>query len=397
MGDSYIYKNQKKLRWGYTTGTCAAAASLAAAVMLLQGRRMEQVSLTTPKGIRLDLEVEEMDPGENSVSCGVRKDAGDDPDVTDGLMVYSQIRLPDADSGDAGCAGGNYVYEKDGLRLYLSGGVGVGMVTQCGLSCEVGKAAINPVPRKMIFEQVAGVCRESGFKGVLSIEIRVPGAFEVAHRTFNSRLGIRGGISILGTTGIVEPMSEAALLATIRLDIRQQAAGGPGTLVLTPGNYGETFVRERLGLDLDRAVKCSNYIGASIDMAVEEGIREVLLVGHAGKLVKVAAGIMNTHSSVADGRMEILAAHGAACGAGPELVEQILESITVDQALEYMEQVPGLGQAVMDRVIRRMDGCLRRRAGKAMKIEAVVFTNARGLLGRTKGADGLIEKIKAGG
>ena len=148
MADSYIYKNQKKLRWGYTTGTCAAAASLAAAVMLLQGRRMEQVSLTTPKGVRLDLEVEEMDTGENRVSCGVRKDAGDDPDVTDGLMVYSQVRLPDADSVDVSGAGGDYVYEKDGLRLNLSGGVGVGRVTQCGLSCEVGKAAINPVPRQ---------------------------------------------------------------------------------------------------------------------------------------------------------------------------------------------------------------------------------------------------------
>lgn len=244
MGDSYIYKNQKKLRWGYTTGTCAAAASLAAAVMLLRGRRMEQVSLTTPKGVRLDLEVEEMETGKNCVCCGVRKDAGDDPDVTDGLMVYSQVRLPDADSGGAGDAReagdnteagddrndcGDYVYEKDGLRLILSGGVGVGRVTQCGLSCEVGKAAINPVPRQMIFEQVAGVCRESGFKGVLSIEIRVPEALKVADKTFNSRLGIQGGISILGTSGMVEPMSETALLDTIRLELRQRIRKGRRT------------------------------------------------------------------------------------------------------------------------------------------------------------------------
>ena len=394
MENTYIYKQQKKLRCGYTTGTCAAAASMAAAAMLLGEEAVEQVSVETPGGVRFLLSVEEIRRASGWVSCAVRKAGGDDPDVTHGMQICARVGVapPEPET-----PGGWYEYENGGLTLKIKGGVGIGLVTKAGLSCEVGKHAINPVPRDMIFKHVERVCTGRDFAGTLWIVIFAPEGEARALDTFNSRLGIRGGISILGTTGIVEPMSEAALLATIRLDIRQQAAGGPGTLVLTPGNYGETFVRERLGLDLDRAVKCSNYIGASIDMAVEEGIREVLLVGHAGKLVKVAAGIMNTHSSVADGRMEILAAHGAACGAGPELVEQILESITVDQALEYMEQVPGLGQAVMDRVIRRMDGCLRRRAGKAMKIEAVVFTNARGLLGRTKGADGLIEKIKAGG
>ena len=394
MENTYIYKQQKKLRCGYTTGTCAAAASMAAAAMLLGEEAVEQVSVETPGGVRFLLSVEEIRRASGWVSCAVRKDGGDDPDVTHGMQICARVGVapPEPET-----PGGWYEYENGGLTLKIKRGVGIGLVTKAGLSCEVGKHAINPVPRDMIFKHVERVCTGRDFAGTLWIVIFAPEGEARALDTFNSRLGIRGGISILGTTGIVEPMSEAALLATIRLDIRQQAAGGPGTLVLTPGNYGETFVRERLGLDLDRAVKCSNYIGASIDMAVEEGIREVLLVGHAGKLVKVAAGIMNTHSSVADGRMEILAAHGAACGAGPELVEQILESITVDQALEYMEQVPGLGQAVMDRVIRRMDGCLRRRAGKAMKIEAVVFTNARGLLGRTKGADGLIEKIKAGG
>lgn len=394
MENTYIYKQQKKLRCGYTTGTCAAAASMAAAAMLLGEEAVEQVSVETPGGVRFLLSVEEIRRASGWVSCAVRKDGGDDPDVTHGMQICARVGVtpPEPET-----PGGWYEYKSGGLTLKIKGGVGIGLVTKAGLSCEVGKHAINPVPRDMIFKHVERVCAGRDFAGTLWIVIFAPEGEARALDTFNGRLGIRGGISILGTTGIVEPMSEAALLATIRLDIRQQAAGGPGTLVLTPGNYGETFVRERLGLDLDRAVKCSNYIGASIDMAVEEGIREVLLVGHAGKLVKVAAGIMNTHSSVADGRMEILAAHGAACGAGPELVERILESITVDQALEYMEQVPGLGQAVMDRVIRRMDGCLRRRAGTAMKIEAVVFTNARGLLGRTKGADGLIEKIKAGG
>ena len=405
MGDSYIYKNQKKLRWGYTTGTCAAAASLAAAVMLLQGRRMEQVSLTTPKGVRLDLEVEEMETGENCVCCGVRKDAGDDPDVTDGLMVYSQVRLPDADSGGAGDAReagdnteagddrnacGDYVYEKDGLRLILSGGVGVGRVTQCGLSCEVGKAAINPVPRQMIFEQVAGVCRESGFKGVLSIEIRVPEALKVADKTFNSRLGIQGGISILGTSGMVEPMSETALLDTIRLELRQRIRKGEKNLLVTPGNYGESFVGTVLGLGLGQAVKCSNFIGSTIDMAVEEGAESMLLIGHGGKLIKLAAGIMNTHSSWADGRMEILAAHGAACGAKRELVEQILEAVTVDEGLRLLETEDGLREQVMKRVMARLEQHVKQRAGGRLRAEVIVFTNERGILGATTGADDML-------
>ena len=399
MGDSYIYKNQKKLRWGYTTGTCAAAASLAAAVMLLRGRRMEQVSLTTPKGVRLDLEVEEMETGKNCVCRGVRKDAGDDPDVTDGLMVYSQVRLPDADSGGAGDAReagddrnacGDYVYEKDGLRLILSGGVGVGRVTQCGLSCEVGKAAINPVPRQMIFEQVAGVCRESGFKGVLSIEIRVPEALKVADKTFNSRLGIQGGISILGTSGMVEPMSETALLDTIRLELRQRIRKGEKNLLVTPGNYGENFVGTVLGLGLGQAVKCSNFIGSTIDMAVEEGAESILLIGHGGKLIKLAAGIMNTHSSWADGRMEILAAHGAACGAKRELVEQIMEAVTVDEGLRLLETEDGLREQVMKRVMARLEQYVKRRAGGRLRAEVIVFTNERGILGATTGADDML-------
>ena len=405
MGDSYIYKNQKKLRWGYTTGTCAAAASLAAAVMLLRGRRMEQVSLTTPKGVRLDLEVEEMETGKNCVCCGVRKDAGDDPDVTDGLMVYSQVRLPDADSGGAGDAReagdnteagddrndcGDYVYEKDGLRLILSGGVGVGRVTQCGLSCEVGKAAINPVPRQMIFEQVAGVCRESGFKGVLSIEIRVPEALKVADKTFNSRLGIHGGISILGTSGMVEPMSETALLDTIRLELRQRIRKGEKNLLVTPGNYGESFVDTVLGLGLGQAVKCSNFIGSTIDMAVEEGAESILLIGHGGKLIKLAAGIMNTHSSWADGRMEILAAHGAACGAKREMVEQILEAVTVDEGLGLLETEDGLREQVMKRVMARLEQHVKQRAGGRLRAEVIVFTNERGILGATTGADDML-------
>ena len=396
MGDSYIYKNQKKLRWGYTTGTCAAAASLAAAVMLLGRNRTGQVWVDTPKGIRLDLEVEDISMGRRAVSCGVRKDAGDDPDVTDGLVVYSRVSFGGEEDGAAAAenhTGRYYEYKNNEICLRLTGGVGVGLVTKEGLSCEVGKAAINPVPRQMIFRQVEDICARYRYRGMLWIEISVPGALEVSGRTFNSKLGIVGGISILGTSGMVEPMSETALLETIRLELRQKVLAGHSRLVVTPGNYGEAFLRDHLQIGLGQAVKCSNFIGNTIDMAVEEGAKGILLVGHGGKLIKLAAGIMNTHSSVADGRMEVLAAYGAACGAESYLVSRLLEAITVDEGLRLLETREGLRNRVMDLVMERIDEHLKRRAAGRLEIEAVVFTNERGILGATGGAAGLLERI----
>lgn len=391
MGESYIYKNQKKLRWGYTTGTCAAAASLAAAVMLFGKKRTEHVAVDTPKGVRLNLEVEDISIEKEAVSCAVIKDAGDDPDVTDGLMVYSCVRYEPEDNRDAG---GYYEYEKDGICLRLTGGVGVGTVTKAGLSCEVGKAAINPTPRRMIFEPVWEICARNHFKGTLWIEISVPKALSVAERTFNGKLGIVGGISILGTSGLVEPMSEAALLATIRLELRQKVLDGRSQVLVTPGNYGEAFLKNSLGIGLGESVKCSNFIGDTIDMAVEEGAGGILLVGHAGKLVKLAAGIMNTHSSAADGRMEILAAYGAACGADCKLVRQILDAITVDEGLRLLETQEGLREQVMEQVMERLYSHLRRRGGGRIETEAVVFTNERGILGMTPGAAFMLESFK---
>lgn len=396
MEEGYLYKNQKKLRWGYTTGTCAAAASLAAAVMLLRHSPQEHAVLTTPKGIRLSLDILDIQLEENSASCAVRKDGGDDPDVTNGLLICSRVFRADGSVGvlDEVWKSGCYEYKNEGIFLKLRGGVGVGTVTKPGLSCEVGKPAINPVPRQMIFSQVEKVCREEGFQGRLYIEIFVPGGRERAERTFNPKMGIVGGISILGTSGIVEPMSESALLQTIRLELRQKHLEGRKLLIMTPGNYGEAFLTDHLELKLEQAVKCSNYIGASIDMAAEEGISQVLLTGHGGKLIKLAAGIMNTHSSVADGRMEILAAHGAACGCSCEMTEQILESVTVDQALAYLEQIPGLREQVMRRIMRKIQENIQRRAGGRLQIEALVFTNERGILGMTDGAEALIRQLK---
>lgn len=392
MKEMYTYKNQKKLRWGYTTGTCAAAASLAAAVMLLEKKTVRQASLVTPKGIALDLDIEDITRKAEEVSCAVRKDAGDDPDATDGLLIYSTVRKENVFDKKEDSSY-EYCCKEYGFLLRLTGGEGVGRVTKEGLSCEVGKAAINPVPRKMIFEQVAKVCKETGFHGTLCIEIHIPKGRQTAERTFNEKLGILGGLSILGTSGMVEPMSEESLLATIRLELRQKRLAGKTQVILTPGNYGEAFLRDHLNIDLNQAVKCSNFIGDTMDMAIEEGIEEALFVGHGGKLIKLAAGVMNTHSSVADGRMEVLAAYATVCGADRDCVEKILEAITVDSALELLEAQEGLRERVMERVMKQVKRHLDARAGKSLHVECIIFTNERGILGKTQGADRLLAKF----
>lgn len=398
MEDAYVYRNQKKLRRGYTTGTCAAAASKAAVWMLLTKERMETVRLMTPKRVELLLSIEEICQEKDMVSCAVRKDAGDDPDATDGALIYAKAEYlpqpgcfskkdPDTQKTLDSC------YQTgDGPILYLDGGTGVGRVTKPGLSCPVGKAAINPVPRQMIFGEAKEICEELEFTGKLKITISVPEGERIAEKTFNPWLGITGGISILGTSGIVEPMSEAALIETIRLSMKQKAALGETSLLAVPGNYGETFLKETLHIHPDRAVKCSNYIGETLDMAAELGFRTLLFIGHGGKLIKLAAGIMNTHSSMADGRMEILAAWAGACGAKKEAVRQILNAITVEQALEILEE-QGLKEPVMEQIMKRIQFYLKKRTGGKLQAEAILFTNQKGVLGMTSEAGRLLEEI----
>lgn len=386
MEEEFVYRNQKRLRRGYTTGSCAAAASCAAADMLLTGEWVPAVKLMTPKGILLHLSIEEIERGPGWVSCGVRKDAGDDPDVTDGMVIFVRAEFGEGNPET------DYV-QGEGPILWLSGGEGIGRVTKPGLSCPVGKAAINPVPRSMIVSQTEAVCRERGFTGSLKLTVYAPEGKTAAEKTFNPYLGILGGISILGTTGIVEPMSEAALVETIRLSLKQRAALGERDALVVPGNYGEAFLRDRLGISVNRAVKCSNYIGETLDMAAELGFERLLLVGHGGKLIKLAAGIMNTHSRQADGRGEVLAAYGAACGASVSSVEALLSAITVEEAVDILER-EGLREPVMKRILERVEFHLKKRAGTALQAEALLFTNQKGVLGMTTGAETLLKDFR---
>lgn len=395
MWDTYVLKGKKRLRRGYTTGTCAAAASMAAAIVLLGPDRPDQVVVHTPGGVDLNLSVR-LDPwtGQEPAGAWVQKDGGDDPDVTNGLWIQSRISRKNCWENQPG---GWYTHKTENLTLYLRGGVGIGTVTLPGLSCEVGKSAINPVPRQMIFAHVEQICRQYGYRGELWICICAPEGEERAKKTLNGRLGVLGGISILGTTGIVEPMSEKALTETIRLEMRRHILEGQRLLLLTPGNYGRDFLSEQMGLDLDRSIKCSNFIGQSIDMAQEEGAQAILLVGHGGKLIKTAAGIMDTHSSMADGRAEILGAHAGACGASARTIQAIFRAVTVDQALDILDQEEGkeMRDRILEGIVRRMEYYLKHRAGEGLAIEAVVFTCQKGLLGMTSGAQRMIDQLRA--
>ncbi|MFR2719942.1 MAG: cobalt-precorrin-5B (C(1))-methyltransferase CbiD, partial [Ruminococcus sp.] len=244
-----VDEKNKKLRYGYTTGSCAAAAAQAAVRMLLSGEKTEEVALQTPKGILLHLLIEEIQMSREEVVCAVKKDGGDDPDVTHGIFVYARVKK----SKEPG--------------VHLDGGIGVGRVTRPGLEQPVGAAAINRVPRKMIRENVEQVCSQYGYTGGIDVVIEIPEGVEIGKKTFNPRLGIVGGISVLGTSGIVIPMSEAALVASIRLEMEMLVKNGAKYLVITPGNYGQAFSRESMDIDLTYSMKCSNYVGETLDMA----------------------------------------------------------------------------------------------------------------------------------
>lgn len=403
--EQYIYKNHQKLRYGYTTGSCAAAAAKAAAYMLLSGKTVTAVDLMTPRQIPLHLEVLDAVRSRDSVSCAVRKDGGDDPDVTDGILVYAEVSYTGGETAEEPAKraekpdGPAAVPEKrsapDGTagRVRIDGGPGVGRVTKPGLEQPVGAAAINRVPRRMIRENVLEVCAQFGYTGGIKVVISIPAGEALAPKTFNPRLGIAGGISVLGTSGIVEPMSEQALIDTIRVEIRQKLAGGMEYLLIVPGNYGLDFLEAYgQGLCTDDAVRCSNFVGEALDAAVEFGARGVLLVGHIGKFVKLAGGIMNTHSRNADARMELLTVHAALLGAPVSLLSRMMESVTTDDALEALREA-GLMEQVMERLAERMEFYVNHRTQNRLETGIVTFSKVYGVLGQTEKAAELAQKI----
>jgi cobalt-precorrin-5B (C1)-methyltransferase len=373
--EEYQFSYGKNLRCGYTTGSCATAAAKAAAVMLLTGERIELVRIDTPKGIVLNLEPLEVILTDDYVCCAIRKDSGDDPDDTNGVLVYAKVEKT----------------SEPGIKL--CGGIGVGTVTKPGLACSVGEPAINPTPRKMITSELTKVMEEVNYTGGLQVTIFIPEGVEIAKKTFNPRLGIVGGLSVLGTSGIVEPMSERALIETIHVEVKAQKARGNKNLLVFFGNYGEDYTRDVLKLDISDRVTCSNYVGELLDYAVFCGFETLLIIGHAGKLVKLAQGVMNTHSKYADCRTEVMALQAMLHGASKEVGQEIYDCLTTDEVTKILKR-EGLFEPVMQEVAKKIDFYMQHRVHGKIKTGALMFSHVHGILGKTEFADELIELHK---
>ncbi len=398
------------LRHGYTTGTCATAAS-AAALMLLCGEEVEVVSVDTPAGVSLRIDVDDTERGADFASCSVIKFSGDDPDITDGIKVYARITYIQDDA-------------KDGVDIEIDGGAGVGRVTKKGLDQPIGSAAINSTPRRMITEHLSEIGKRYNLRGLIKVIISVPEGEEKAKKTFNPKLGIIGGISILGTTGIVTPMSKQALISTIKVELKVRLENSD-IIVGVPGNYAVKYSADTYGIDADIPVEFSNYIGEALDLAVNLRSKSILLIGHIGKFVKLAAGIMNTHSNDADARLEILSAHilkaklhyikaldlyadeddlsdNRVSLYRYQLARRVLEANTTDEAVDILSEegilsdiMNSVVKAIHSNVLRRINkaATLRDKLGKAnpedseaymasIKLGIITFSNNHGELAR---------------
>lgn len=375
--------SKKELRKGFTTGSCGAAAAKAALYMLLTGSVKDEIEIITPGGAVFRTEVKDIFREGNRMRCAVVKDGGDDPDVTTGLHVTAEVLAEERTDG--------------ALEIQIEGGPGVGRVTLPGLDQPVGNAAINRVPRQMIEKELSEVAELLDFRGRIRVILSVPGGEAAAERTFNPRLGIEGGISILGTTGIVEPMSTRAILDTIRVELNQRKALGDRIAAVSPGNYGLNFMKETYGYDLNRSVKCSNYVGDTVDMVREMDFRGMLLTGHIGKLIKVSGGIMNTHSKEGDARMELLAAGVIRAGGSMDTLRGILNCRVTEEALGIIQaESPALLRKSMESVMDRILYYLRRRAGAELPVECILYSNEFGLLAASPGAMDMLEKLRKG-
>ena len=350
-------KEGQQLRKGFTTGTCAAAAAAGATLMLFSGQKVDRVEIQLPAGLTLELPMDGTYLGNGEAGCSVKKDAGDDPDVTDGVEVKARA-VPREEPG-----------------VEITSGDGIGRVTLPGLGLEVGEPAINPTPRRMIVRETENVLPPG--KGVL-VELSIPGGEELAQKTFNPRLGIKGGLSLLGSTGLVEPMSNRAMQESLGLEIKMHAPDCGGFAVLVPGNYGKEVALGQLELPERNVFRMSNYPGFMLDRCLENNIKRIMLVGHVGKLCKVAAGIFQTHSRSADGRFEVLAAYAALFGASRATLLKLQESVTSEEMIEILEKA-SLGD-MFSYLAERISSRAEEYLGQEVEVGTCLFTLGRGVL-----------------
>ncbi|WP_074438309.1 cobalt-precorrin-5B (C(1))-methyltransferase CbiD [Clostridioides difficile] len=404
--EEYVYIDGKKYRRGYTTGSCATGASKAAVYMLITKNRINTINIDTPKGIPLLLKVDNINISDTFVECSIKKDGGDDIDATHTMDIYARaeivakndknkgyLTLKDIDSLSTNSECKSELYKF--IRVY--GGTGIGVVTKKGLSVDVGKPAINPTPLKMINHEIRKLIEDNfesilGNDKVLKITIFAPQGETVAKKTFNPRLGIVGGISIIGTTGIVEPMSDEGWKKSLSIELQMKKEQGLDKIILVPGNHGEQFIREKLNLDIKYVVRVSNFIGYMIKEAQRIGYKKILMAGHIGKFIKVSAGIFNTHSKVADARSEILVANLALMEARYEFLNKINQCVTTEEAVElinnseYREVYNILSNKCRERVKQYLN-----EDSDDIDVEVIIFSMDKSLLGKSDNTDDLVE------
>jgi cobalt-precorrin-5B (C1)-methyltransferase len=316
---------KKSLRTGYTTGTCAAAATKAALSTLVNKEKLSKVNVSLPKDKQITIDIAWIKQNDDrTVTAAVIKDGGDDPDVTNGAEVCSTVSL--LETAD---------------KVVIDGGIGVGRVTKPGLGLEIGKAAINPTPLKMIYRAVEEILSQEKKKSIgLSVIISVPKGQEIAKKTDNPRLGILGGISILGTTGIVIPYSTASFAASIRQSIDVSKAMGSDSVILTTGGRSEDFARAIYGTSIaDHAyIQIGDFIGFGVKQCAIKEIRKAYVVGFIGKITKMAMGIKQTHVKGSHVDMNFLADIASRCGANKELVKEIKGANTARHVSELIDK-----------------------------------------------------------
>lgn len=350
---------ENKLRTGFTTGAAAAAAAKAAAIALFNKDYPGHVAVRNPDGKILKIPIHKYTKQDDGQSAIVIKDGGDDPDATHGLEIIATV------------------FATNNGTIMIHGGKGVGTVTKPGLQIPVGNPAINPVPAWMIKTALTEIIPDGTG---CNVTISVPDGEKIARRTLNPRLGIVGGISILGTTGIVHPMSEEAYKNSLVPQIDVAVAHGYSSIVMTPGRLGAKWAVNH-GISEQAVVEMSNFVGFMLEKCVEKGIKKVLLWGHHGKLVKIAAGIFHTHNRTADARQETFAALAAAQGAGPAVISSILASVTTEAIVKVLKG-ENLMQ-VLDMVAERASF----RASEYVRGDLVVGTALLSMQGEVLAAD----------
>ena len=363
--DNYVYYNGRKLRKGFTTGTTATAATVAAIRTLLNQEPQETVTVHAANGRTAIFDVEQTDFDEQQASCAIKKDGGDDQDATDGTLIFATVKL------------------RDDNEIHLDGGKGVGRVTKEGLANKPGMPAINPTPRRVI---KAAAREELGEKRGVDIVISVPEGERIAKLTYNPRLGIVGGISILGTSGVVTPMSESSWKHSISIEMNIHRKRGDNTIVLVPGNYGEDFAKDELGIPNAKIVQMSNFVGYVLHETQRLGFTKVLIVGDLGKMIKVAGGIFSTHSKDADARAEIMVANLALMGGVPTaFLRKINQCLTTISMIKMIDEAgyQEVYQMIADKIKLRAEKLLAHREPH-VEIDVVIFSRESGFLAASK-------------